>query len=323
VLVVGGTGSLGQRLVRRLLECGTKSIKVYSRDEAKQAQMRFECADHRGLTFVLGDIRDAVRTREVMDGVTHVVNAAALKHVPLCEEAPAEAVYTNVVGAINLRRAAIDARVRRVVSISTDKAVAPVNVMGMTKALHERILLSQDDYVADTSFACVRYGNVLGSRGSVVPRFVAYVNEGRPLPITHHDMTRFVLTFSEAINFLLFALEQAKHGDLLVSKLPAVKLLTLARAIGREVANDPDYPIELVGVRAGEKLHEVLVSSDEMARAMKSDAYFQLARTTEPGDNSRLWRSYTSDMDESFLTIDEIAARLADTGLQASYVAAV
>ena len=281
-LITGGTGSFGHQIVRELMKYEPESISVYSRDEKKQFDMAHAYAEHKNLLFDIGDVRDADRTHDAMRGIDIVFNAAALKQVPNCEYAPYEAVKTNIIGANNVRKAAIDNGVEMVVSVSTDKAVKPVNVMGMTKAVQERVLLDPSYRGAKTKFACVRYGNVLGSRGSVVPFFCDRIQKGLPLPITHADMTRFQLTLAESVQLVLWATVRSQSGDLWVRKMPAANIVDLAKTLSYGVTGREDYPIEVVGTRPGEKMHEVLVSEEEMWRANEMDEYFHIPGWATP-----------------------------------------
>ena len=274
ILVTGGTGSFGHQIVRQLLADNPASIHVYSRDEKKQYDMAMSYRHEPRLKFNIGDVRSLERTREAMRGMDIVFNAAALKQVPNCEYAPLEAVLTNIIGAHNVRTAAMEAGVQTVVSISTDKAVKPVNVMGMTKAIQERIILDPSYSNNRTKFVCVRYGNVLGSRGSVVPLFYDYIMKGLPLPITHPDMTRFQLTLKEAVQLVLLATVQGQSGELWVQKMPAASVPALGQALAFGLTGKPDYPIEIVGMRPGEKMHEVLVSEEEMWRATELENHY-------------------------------------------------
>jgi UDP-N-acetylglucosamine 4,6-dehydratase len=274
ILVTGGTGSFGHQIVRELLLLKTASIQIYSRDEKKQFDMAIAYRDCRTLRFNIGDVRSLERTRDAMHGIDIVFNAAALKQVPSCEYAPMEAVETNIIGANNVRRAAIEAGVQTVVSISTDKAVKPVNVMGMTKAIQERIMLDPTYSSGKTKFLCVRYGNVLGSRGSVVPLFFDFIEKGLPLPITHPDMTRFQLTLKEAVQLVLWATVKGESGDLWVQKMPAARVPELGQALAYGLTGKKDYPMTMIGMRPGEKMHEVLVSEEEMWRATELEKHY-------------------------------------------------
>jgi UDP-N-acetylglucosamine 4,6-dehydratase/5-epimerase len=274
ILVTGGTGSFGHQIVRDLMPFDPASIHVYSRDEKKQYEMSMSYRNYKPLRFNIGDVRDLERTRDAMRGVDIVFNAAALKQVPNCEYAPFEAVETNIIGANNVRRAAIENHVQAVVSVSTDKAVKPVNVMGMTKAIQERIILDPTYADNGTKFLCVRYGNVLGSRGSVVPFFYDFIRKGLPLPITHPDMTRFQLTLKEAVQLVLWATVRGESGDLWVRKMPAAAIPELGQALAYGLTGKRDYPMEVVGMRPGEKMHEVLVSEEEVWRSTELEEYF-------------------------------------------------
>jgi UDP-N-acetylglucosamine 4,6-dehydratase len=267
ILVTGGTGSFGHQIVADLLPLDPACVNIYSRDEKKQYDMAMSYRQCKALRFNIGDVRDLERTRDAMRGIDIVFNAAALKQVPSCEYAPFEAVETNIIGANNVRRAAIETGVQEVVSISTDKAVKPVNVMGMTKAIQERIMLDPTYSDNGTKFLCVRYGNVLGSRGSVVPFFFDFIHKGLPLPITHPDMTRFQLTLKEAVQLVLQASIKGESGDLWVQKMPAARIPELGQALAYGLTGKREYPVTIVGMRPGEKMHEVLVSEEEMWRA--------------------------------------------------------
>lgn len=274
IIITGGTGSFGHQILRDLLRFNTACIYIYSRDEKKQYDMAMSYRQHKNLMFNIGDVRDLERTREAMRGIDIVFHAAALKQVPNCEYAPFEAVETNIIGANNVRRAAIEAGVQTVVSISTDKAVKPVNVMGMTKAIQERIMLDPSYSSANTKFVCVRYGNVLGSRGSVVPLFFDYIQKGLPLPITHPDMTRFQLTLKEAVQLVFLVTVKGESGDLWVQKMPAARIPDLGQALAYGLTGKNDYPITIIGMRPGEKMHEVLVSEEEMWRTTELEGHY-------------------------------------------------
>ncbi len=260
VLVTGGTGSFGQVIVRQLLDAGAAEVRVLSRDEAKQDLMRERFASDR-LEFITGDVRDAATVLSAMTGVRYAFHAAALKQVPNCERHPMEAIRTNTLGSDNVRAAAVACQPEAVVAISTDKACSPINTMGLSKALMERLFLQASRSRDATRFTCVRYGNVIGSRGSVIPLFVDRLRAGKPLPITDPNMTRFLLRLPDAVETALDAARLGAHGELWVRKMPAATVATIAAALA------PDHPTVLVGVRPGEKIHEVLVNEDEMRRA--------------------------------------------------------
>jgi UDP-glucose 4-epimerase len=317
VLVTGGTGSFGHQIIRELLALDAARIHVYSRDEKKQYDMAMSYRRHRNLLFNIGDVRDLERTRDAMRGVDIVFNAAALKQVPNCEYAPFEAVATNVIGANNVRRAAIEAGVSTVVSISTDKAVKPVNVMGMTKALQERIMLDPSYSGGATRFVCVRYGNVLGSRGSVVPLFFDTIKKGLPLPITHPDMTRFQLTLKEAVRLVLWATVKGESGDLWVQKMPAARIPDLGLALAHGLTGRKDYPLAVIGLRPGEKMHEVLVSEEEMWRATELKKFYVIpswARSQDKKTPEGVRVSEYSSAGTHLLTREELLVLLTSDG---------
>jgi FlaA1/EpsC-like NDP-sugar epimerase len=289
ILVTGGTGSLGQRVVKRLLEGGVlgrpSKITVLSRDEAKQHDMRLRFLQKPAATddviylhardllaFRIGDVRDADTLAEAVRGADVVIHAAALKQVPTCEYFPVEAVRTNVLGADALVRATMapGARVEVVVGISTDKACKPINVMGMTKAVMERILVEANLRQPSTRFVGVRYGNVVASRGSVVPLFLEQIANGGPVTVTLKEMTRFLLTLDHAVDTVLAALTSARPGEIYVPKVPAARMVDLAEVL---VAGRP-IPITYTGIRPGEKIHEIMVSDEECPRTIQRDGYY-------------------------------------------------
>ncbi len=317
ILVTGGTGSFGHQIIKDLLPFEPAAIHVYSRDEKKQYDMAMSYRKYSNLRFNIGDVRDLERTRDAMRGIDIVFNAAALKQVPNCEYAPFEAVETNIIGANNVRRAAIEAGVQTVLSVSTDKAVKPVNVMGMTKAIQERIILDPTYTDGKTKFLCVRYGNVLGSRGSVVPLFFDYIQKGLPLPITHPDMTRFQLTLKQAVRLVLLATVKGESGDLWVQKMPAARIPELGQALAYGLTGKVDYPTKIVGMRPGEKMHEVLVSEEEMWRAKELEQYYLIpswAKSSEEEPPESINVSEYSSADTHRLTRDEILPMLEADG---------
>ena len=274
-LVTGGTGSFGHAMVRRLLATKVSEIRIFSRDEKKQDDMRKSFLDDR-LKFYIGDVRDRSAIDAAMKGVNFVFHAAALKQVPSCEFFPLEAVKTNVMGTSNVIEAAILSGVDRVVILSTDKAVSPVNAMGMSKALMEKVAISKAREIKDRSntlICCTRYGNVIASRGSVVPLFFEQVSAGNPLTVTDRTMTRFMLTLDNAIELVLFAMNNTKGGEVFVMKAPGASVDTVVSAI-KSLINKDDYPIQNIGIRHGEKLHEVLVSSEEMKNCIDEKDFY-------------------------------------------------
>lgn len=276
ILVTGGTGSFGHEIVDQLTKLGPAKIIIFSRDEKKQYDMQHEFEEYKQIIeFVVGDVRDYEAVREAMREVNVVYHAAALKQVPDMERHPLEAIKTNVLGTENVRRAADDRGADVVVLISTDKAVKPVNVMGMSKAVAERIFLNPTNISkSKTKFVCVRYGNVIGSRGSVVPLFKEQILQNKPLTVTNFKMTRFLLRLEEAVELVFFATFNDSTGDLIVRKMPACYMEDLAKAMTRALTGREDYPIKEIGIRPGEKIHEILVSEEEMRRASEMGDYF-------------------------------------------------
>ena len=304
VLVTGGTGSFGKKFVRYCLEkFKPKKIIIFSRDEYKQYIMRKEYPekDYPQMRFFLGDIRDKDRLRFAFEGVDYVIHAAALKQVPILEYNPFEAVKTNIIGAQNIIEVAIEKGVKKVIALSTDKAVNPVNLYGATKLAMEKLFIAGNSYVGsrDTTFSVVRYGNVVGSRGSVIPFFLNLVKEGvKELPITDERMTRFWITLEEAVELVLFALEKSVGGEVFVPKIPSVKVVDLAKVIC------PECKYNIIGIRPGEKLHETLISEDESRNvkrvSYKGKEYFViLPQFGFEGKRLSAWESYPS-MPEGF-----------------------
>ena len=259
VLVTGGTGSFGRKFVELMLaEYHPAKLIVFSRDELKQHEMRMAGFNHPSLRYFIGDVRDVERLRRAMNGVGIVVHAAALKQVPACEYNPMEAIKTNILGSSNVVEAALDAGVKKVLALSTDKAVNPINLYGATKLAAEKLIIQSNSYAGGmaTRFSCVRYGNVVGSRGSVVLIFLQQRASGK-LTITDDRMTRFWLTLEQGVRFVTYCIENMRGGEVFVPKIPSMKIVDLAKAIA------PDARLEVVGIRPGEKLHEVLISEDE------------------------------------------------------------
>jgi UDP-N-acetylglucosamine 4,6-dehydratase len=270
ILVTGGTGSFGKKFVEIMLkEHRPKKVIIYSRDELKQHEMRAAGFDHPSLRYFIGDVRDQERLRRAMHGVNIVVHAAALKQVPACEYNPMEAIKTNIMGTSNVIEAALDSGVEKVMSLSTDKAVNPVNLYGATKLAAEKLVVQSNAYAAGTAtrFSCVRYGNVVGSRGSVVPVFLKQRENGA-VTITDKRMTRFWLSLEQGVHFVIRCIEQMHGGEVFVPKIPSMKLIDLARAIA------PKARIEVIGIRPGEKLHEVLISEDEARSTVELEDMF-------------------------------------------------
>jgi UDP-N-acetylglucosamine 4,6-dehydratase len=276
LLITGGTGSFGNAILERFLKTGIREIRIFSRDEKKQDDMR-KHYDNPKLKFYLGDVRDSGSLVAVMRGVDFVFHAAALKQVPSCEFHPMQAVQTNIIGTENVLNNAIAAGVRRVVCLSTDKAVYPINAMGISKAMMEKVMVATSRNLEGTgTVICgTRYGNVMASRGSVIPLFMQQVAEGRQITITDPTMTRFMMSLQDAVDLVLYAFQHGRNGDIFVQKAPAATVDTIARAI-LEMMGKPDHPVVVIGSRHGEKLHECLLSSEERARAEELPEYFRV-----------------------------------------------
>lgn len=280
LMITGGTGSFGNAVLERFLDSDIKEIRVYSRDEKKQDDMRRKLQNDK-LKFYIGDVRDIASVDHALRGVDFVFHAAALKQVPSCEFHPIEAVKTNVLGASNVIDAAIRNEVEKVIVLSTDKAVYPINAMGMSKALMEKTMVAKSRNAESTILCGTRYGNVMASRGSVIPLFVNQIKNGLPLTITDPQMTRFMMTLEDAVDLVLFAFKNAKPGDIFVQKAPAATIGTLAEAL--KSLYKSESPIKIIGTRHGEKLYESLVNKEEMIKAIDMDDYFRI-----PADNRDL-----------------------------------
>jgi len=301
LLITGGTGSFGQAVFRRLLAAGLREIRIFSRDEKKQDDMRRRYNNHPNLKFYLGDVRDSRSVAGVMRGVDFCFHAAALKQVPSCEFHPMEAVRTNVLGTENVLEAAIAARVQRVICLSTDKAVYPINAMGISKAMMEKVMVSVSRNLegSGTVICGTRYGNVMASRGSVIPLFVEQVLAGIPITVTDPTMTRFMMTLDDAVELVLYAFLHANNGDIFVQKAPAVTVAVLAQAL-LELMARPGHEIREIGTRHGEKLYEVLLSREELAHAEDLGDYYRV-----PPDGRDLNYAKFFEQGERRITISE------------------
>lgn len=293
LMITGGTGSFGNTVLRRFLSTDVGEIRIFSRDEKKQEEMRI-ALNHPKLKFYIGDVREYESVHQAMKGVDYVFHAAALKQVPSCEFYPMEAVRTNVIGSENVMNAAIARGVSRVVMLSTDKAVYPINAMGISKAMMEKFMIAkarmQND--GETVLCATRYGNVMASRGSVIPLFVSQLKEGRPLTVTDPNMTRFLMSLEDSVDLVLHAFEHGTQGDIFVQKAPASTVGDLAQALKELFALD--NPIQVIGTRHGEKLYESLISREEMAKAEDLGAYYRI-----PADNRDLnYAQYFSEGEE-------------------------
>ena len=276
LLITGGTGSFANAVLRRFLDSDIKEIRIFSRDEKKQDDMRRHYANPK-LKFYIGDVRDFQSVLNATRGVDYIFHAAALKQVPSCEFHPIQAVKTNVIGTENVLEAAIQNEVNRVVCLSTDKAVYPINAMGISKAMMEKVMVAKSRNLDErkTVICGTRYGNVMASRGSVIPLFIEQLRTGKPLTITDPNMTRFMMTLSSAVDLVLYAFKNGNNGDLFVQKAPAATVEILAKAL-LQMLGKPEHPINVIGTRHGEKLYEVLLSREEMACAEDLGDYFRI-----------------------------------------------
>jgi len=279
LLITGGTGSFGNAVLNRFLDTDIKEIRIFSRDEKKQEDSRI-LHNNSKLKFYIGDVRNISSIREAIKGVDYIFHAAALKQVPSCEFFPMEAVRTNVIGTDNVLTAAIDEGVKKVVCLSTDKAAYPINAMGISKAMMEKVIVAKSRNVdpAETTICCTRYGNVMASRGSVIPLFVNQIKAGKPIGITDPDMTRFLMNLDEAIDLVLFAFKNAEQGDLCVQKSPASTIGDLAEALKKLI--NPKSEIKVIGTRHGEKVHETLLTREEKIRSIDMGNYFRVPADT-------------------------------------------
>ncbi|GBF73568.1 nucleoside-diphosphate sugar epimerase [Paenibacillus sp. 598K] len=319
VLVTGGTGSFGNYIVHRLLGMGVKEVRILSRDEKKQYDMRIHYKNNPILKFYIGDIRDYTRVDEVMSGVDIVYQAAALKHVPVCENSPFEAVKTNIIGVQNIINASLKHEVEKVICVSTDKAVKPVNVMGMTKAIQERLILSANLSPENKGsiFCIVRYGNVMLSRGSVIPFFRRQLAQGEELTITDTGMTRFLLTLSDAIDLVMYATEHSKGGETFVKKAFSAYILKIAEVLSEE-ANRP-FRYRVVGKFPGEKLHEILITEEELQRTQDMGDYFIIHPWWVKQTFYDIAEEYGSG-DDIINTTEQIKMLIADADVKAAEV---
>lgn len=299
IVITGGTGTFGNAVLQQLLETNIKEIRIFSRDEKKQDDMRKKYA-HSKLRFHIGDVRDESSLRDVMRGADLVFHAAALKQVPSCEFFPLEALRTNSVGTENVLNAAVGAGVKRVIVLSTDKAVYPINAMGISKAMMEKLAVAKSRVAGlDTIICCTRYGNVMASRGSVIPLFIKQIQEGKPLTLTDPNMTRFMMTIEDAVDLVLYAFKHGNPGDIFVQKAPAATIETLTKAIKQVLK--ADAPVSIIGTRHSEKLYETLLTREEMAVAEDMGDYYRV-----PADNRDLnYESYFSQGREEIGSIED------------------
>lgn len=327
LLITGGTGSFGNAILKRYLDTDIGEIRIFSRDEKKQNDMREHYRNSK-IRYYVGDVRDPVSVRAAMNGVDYVFHAAALKQVPSCEFYPLEAVKTNVFGAENVLDAAVQNGVKRAIVLSTDKAVYPINAMGMTKALMEKIMIAKSRTITAGTIVCAtRYGNVMASRGSVIPLFINQIQSKSPITITDPNMTRFMMHLDEAVELVMYAFEHAEPGDVFVKKAPAATIGDLAKAMLHLFQVDVDF--QVIGTRHGEKLFETLVNREEMVRAEELEGYFRIPADTRDLNYNRFFsegeeeishhEDYTShntrrltvvEIEQLLLTLDEMRAAL-------------
>jgi len=298
--ITGGTGSFGRHVLKRFLNTDVREIRIFSRDEKKQEEMRIELNSSK-LKFYIGDVRSYDSICQALRGVHYVFHAAALKQVPSCEFFPLEAVRTNVLGAENVLNAAVANGVKKVIVLSTDKAVYPINAMGQTKALMEKVMVAKARTLGpdETMLCATRYGNVMASRGSVIPLFVSQLKEGKPLTVTDPNMTRFLMSLDDSVDLVMHAFQHGRQGDLFVQKAPASTIADLVQAL-KEIFNK-DNPVRIVGTRHGEKLYESLVSREEMARVEDMHDFYRV-----PADNRDLnYAMYFTDGQEKISSLDD------------------
>lgn len=318
LLITGGTGSFGNAVLKRFLDTDIREIRIFSRDEKKQDDMRHQYNDPK-IKYYIGNVRDIQSVRDAMHGVDYIFHAAALKQVPSCEFFPMEAVRTNVLGTDNVLTAAIEAGVKKVICLSTDKAAYPVNAMGTSKAMMEKVFVAKSRTVdPDKTLICgTRYGNVMCSRGSVIPLFIEQIKEGRPLTVTEPKMTRFIMSLEEAVELVIFAFENAQAGDIMVQKAPACTIEVLAQAV-KELF-DADNEIKVIGIRHGEKMYETLLTNEECARAMDMGNFFRVPcdqrdlnydKYFVEGDQERTKLTEFNSNNTEILNVDQVKEKL-------------
>ena len=305
LMITGGTGSFGNAVLRRFLRTDIGEIRIFSRDEKKQDDMRHEYqakypdAAHK-IKFFIGDVRDLESCRAATPGTDYIFHAAALKQVPSCEFFPMQAVYTNVIGTDNVLTAAIEAKVKAVICLSTDKAAYPINAMGITKAIEEKVAIAKSRYSGETKICCTRYGNVMCSRGSVIPLWIDQIRNGNPITVTEPGMTRFIMSLDEAVDLVLFAFEHGLNGDILVQKAPACTIQTQAEAVC-ELFGGRKEDIKVIGIRHGEKMYETLLTKEEAAKAEDMGNFYRV-----PADNRDLnYDKFFKEGDINRVLIDE------------------
>lgn len=325
LLITGGTGSFGNAVLNRFLKTDIKEIRIFSRDEKKQDDMRHEYQakypeNFEKIKFYIGNVRDLQSVKNAMHGVDYIFHAAALKQVPSCEFFPLEAVKTNVIGTDNVLTAAIEEGVKKVICLSTDKAAYPVNAMGTSKAMMEKVIVAKSRTVSPekTSICCTRYGNVMCSRGSVIPLFIDQIKNGLPITITEPQMTRFIMSLEEAVELVLFAFEKAESGDIMVQKAPACTIDTLAKAVIKIFHGDPST-IKVIGIRHGEKMYETLLTNEECANAIDLGDFYRVPcdkrdlnydKYFVEGDTERNQLTEFNSNNTDLLDVDAVVAKL-------------
>ena len=318
LLITGGTGSFGNAVLNRFLDTDIKEIRIFSRDEKKQDDMR-HLYNNDKIKYYIGDVRDIDSIRNAMHGVDYIFHAAALKQVPSCEFFPVEAVKTNVLGTNNVLTAAVEEGVKKVICLSTDKAAYPVNAMGTSKAMMEKVAVSKARTVDSdkTLICCTRYGNVMCSRGSVIPLFIEQIKEGKPLTVTEPKMTRFIMSLEEAVDLVLFAFENAKSGDILVQKAPACTIEVLAEAVKQLFKADNE--IKIIGIRHGEKMFETLLTNEECANAVDLGDFYRVPADNRDlnydkyftsGDKERVKLSEFNSSNTELLSVEQVKEKL-------------
>lgn len=324
LMITGGTGSFGNAVLNRFLQTDIGEIRIFSRDEKKQDDMRHEfqakmpeVADK--ISFYIGDVRDLASVKNAMHGVDYIFHAAALKQVPSCEFFPIEAVKTNVLGTENVLTAAIEEGVKSVICLSTDKAAYPVNAMGTSKAMMEKVIVAKSRTTKKTKICCTRYGNVMCSRGSVIPLWIDQIKSGNPITLTEPTMTRFIMSLDEAVNLVLFAFEHGENGDILVQKAPACTIQTQAEAVC-ELFNADKSAIKVIGIRHGEKMYETLLTNEECAHAIDMGNFYRVPcdkrglnydKYFKHGDTSRNTLTEFNSNNTKLLSVEEVKAKIA------------
>jgi len=322
LMITGGTGSFGNAVLNRFLNTGIKEIRIFSRDEKKQDDMRHVYNNDK-IKYYIGDVRDLQSLKNAMHGVDYLFHAAALKQVPSCEFFPVEAVKTNVLGTDNVLTAAIEAGVKKVICLSTDKAAYPVNAMGTSKAMMEKVFVAKSRTTDDTVICGTRYGNVMCSRGSVIPLFIDQIREGKPMTLTEPTMTRFIMSLEEAVELVLYAFENAQPGDIMVQKAPACTIEVLAQAVKELFHGESE--LKVIGIRHGEKMYETLLTNEECARAVDEGGFYRVPSDNrdlnydkyfKEGDQERTKLTEFNSNNTRILNVEEVKAKL----LELSYI---